>query len=70
MKSRITQLIAKPIAIGLSAVAGGLGATGDDTTDLAWALAAAVVAIGAWLLDLLIHKAETGGVTKPAGGGK
>lgn len=70
MKSRLTQLLAKPIAIGLGAVAGWLGASGDDTTDLALALAAAIVSILAWAVDLLIHKAETGGVTKRAGGAK
>ena len=67
MKSRIVQLLAKPIAMALASLAGWLGATGDGTADLALALASAVVAIGAWVLDLAIHRVETGGVSKPAG---
>lgn len=72
MTNRLAQLFARYLASALTALAGALGLSADagDTQSLALALATAVVAIVLYLIDLLIHKAETGGVTKPAGTSK
>ena len=69
MKSRLTQLLARFVAMALTAIAGvfGVDVAQGDTDSLAVALSAAVVAIVLYFADLLMHKAETGGITKPAG---
>lgn len=71
LTARITQLLARLIGMALAAVAAWLGAeqaeTAQSIADLAGALAAALVAIGALLVDLLIHRAETGSLLARAG---
>ena len=74
MKARIVQLIARVIALAALGVAGWLSASGEvdpetqqSVVEISSAAAGLVVAFGAVLVDLLIHRAETGGVTKPAG---
>lgn len=68
MTSRLVQLLARYIAVGLTALAGAIGAEEYATgvEDLSRSLALAIVAIGLFLVDLIIHKLGTGGVlTKP-----
>ncbi|MEM6553514.1 MAG: hypothetical protein AAF750_15470 [Planctomycetota bacterium] len=63
MKSRATQLLARYIAKALAAVSGGsLIAEAPVLT-----IASGLVALAAAAADLLIHKAETGAISAPAG---
>lgn len=72
MTARLTQLLARYVAAALTAVAGALGlqAESGETDSLSLALASAIVAAVLYLFDLMIHKAATGGITKPAGTSK
>lgn len=64
MKARLTQLVARYVAAGLTAVAGWLGAEGAATGDLAAAVALVVVSAAGFAADLLIHRKNNGGVMK------
>lgn len=70
MKTRITQLIARIIGMVALFFAAKLGLDDEQkATALQYAgeLAVWLVAIGAFLVDLLIHKLETGSIAAPAG---
>ena len=70
MSKRLTQLLSRYIGLGLVAVAtflAGEDVAVDQVAPHASAIAAALVGVGMQGVDLLIHRAETGGVTKPAG---
>lgn len=73
MRSRITQLLARFIGAGALILATKLGLSDEQKVTLmqyvsefaAWA-----VALGAFAIDLLIHRMETGAFTAPAGSAK
>ena len=65
MKTRVTQLFARYVGVAMMALAGWLGAGEDQAesiAEMAGTVAAGVIGFGGILIDLLIHKAETGGV--------
>lgn len=76
MRKRITQLLARLIGMGAAAVAALLlgreldAEQASTLTSLTGEIAAGLVAAGAFAVDLLIHRAETGGVVTPAGTAK
>lgn len=71
MTSRFIQIIARVIGIALTIAAGWIGAEesqyAETIADLSASLAAAVLAALAFLVDLVIHRVETGGFMKPPG---
>lgn len=69
MKNRLTQLLARYIGLALATVAAWLGAEAEAASiaEMAGTIASGLVAFVLLLFDQLVHRAETGGVLKPAG---
>lgn len=70
MKARITQIIAKLIAAAAMPIAlwlGGEAVNEGQVLDTASSIAAGIVSLGALLVDLVVHKVETGGIFQSAG---
>ena len=68
MTARITQLIARYVGVALAFVAGRAGVNSSDTDIIAAEFAALAVALGALIIDGLLHRAGAGSFLAPAGG--
>lgn len=72
MRERLVQLVARELGNGITWIAGLAGfqelSTSDpDVQALVLSAAGVVVGLAFKVWDLVIHKAETGGVMTPAG---